>query len=99
MVDYGAIYPDEEDIQLAFDRSMSIIESELQNLKEIMKRVMEGKTFVTCDKCAEILHCTVKTIPAALPYYKASRTGNAGILYKLSEIYDFIEERRVPRNK
>lgn len=97
MVDYGAVYPDEEDIQLAFDRSMSIINEELQNLKEIMKRVMDGKTFVTEDKCAEILHCTVKNIPQALPYYRASRTGSSGVLYKLSEIYDFIEERRVPR--
>lgn len=97
MVDYGAVYPDEEDIQLAFDRSMSIILSEIQNLKEINKRLLEGKTFVDEEKCAEILHCSVNAIPAALPYYRASRVGSKGVLYKLCEIYDFIEERRVPK--
>jgi len=99
MVDYNALYPDEEDINLAFDRSFSIIQEELQNLREILKRSLEGKTFVDETKCAEILHCSVRDIPASLAYYRASRTGSAGVLYKLSEIYDFIEERRVPRNK
>ena len=28
MVDYGAMYPDEEDITIAFDRSYSIIQEE-----------------------------------------------------------------------
>lgn len=98
-VDFGAIYPDEEDITLAFNRSYSVIQEELQNLKEILKRTLEGKTFVDEKRCAEILHCSVKEIPASLPYYRASRTGAAGVLYKLSEIYEFIEERRVPRNK
>ena len=98
-VDFGAIYPDEEDIKLAFDRSYSIILEELQNVKEILKRTLDGKTFVDETKCAEILHCSVKDIPASLAYYRASRTGSSGILYKLSEIYEFIEERRVPRNK
>lgn len=97
MVDFGSIYPDEEDIKLAFDRSHSIILEELQNLKDILKRVMDGNTYVDRTKCAEILHCKESEIPASLAYYRASRVGSAGILYKLSEIYDFIEERRVPR--
>lgn len=96
MVDFGAIYPDEEDIMLAFNRSMSIIEEELQNLKEIMKRSLEGKTFVTAEKCAEIFHCGKDEIPAALAKYRGSRNY---YLYKLSEIYDFIEERRIPKKK
>ena len=99
MVDYNALYPDEEDISLAFDRSFSTIQEELQNLREILKRSLECKTFVDEKRCAEILHCSVKEIPASLAYYRASRTGSAGVLYKLSEIYEFIEERRVPRNK
>ena len=94
MLDLGSVYPDEEDIKLAFERSMSIILDELQNLKDINKRLLEGRTYVDEDKCAEILHCSVKEIPAALPYYRASRTGSKGVLYKLSEIYEFIEERR-----
>lgn len=94
MVDFGSIYPDEEDIKLAFDRSMSIIDSELQNLKEIMKRSLEGKAFVSAEKCAEIFHCPVSEIPQALPRYRGSRSY---YLYKISEIYDFIEERRIPR--
>ena len=98
-VDYGAMYPDEEDIKLAFDRSMSILLSEIQNLQEINRRLLEGKTFVDEEKCAEILHCSVSSIPAGLPYYRASRTGSKGVLYKLCEIYDFIEERRVPRKE
>ena len=97
MVDFGAMYPDEEDIKLAFDRSYSIVLQELQNLKEILNRTIEGKTFVTEDRCAEILHCKKNEIPQALPYYRASRVSSAGTLYKLSEIYNFIEERRVPK--
>jgi len=99
MLDLGSVYPDEEDIKLAFERSMSIVLDELQNLKEINKRLIEGRTYVDEDKCAEILHCSVKTIPAQLPYYRASRTGAKGVLYKLSEIYEFIEERRVPKKQ
>ena len=95
-VDFGAIYPDEEDVMLAFNRSMSIIEEELQNLKEIMKRSLEGKTFVSAEKCAEIFHCGTNEIPAALPKYRGSRQG---YLYKLSEIYNFIEERRIPKKQ
>ena len=97
MLDLGSVYPDEEDIKLAFERSMSIVLDELQNLKEINKRLIEGRTYVDEDKCAEILHCSVKQIPQALPYYKASRVASKGTLYKLSEIYEFIEERRVPK--
>jgi len=97
MIDFGSVYPDEEDIKLAFERSMSIILDELQNLKDINKRLLEGRTYIDADKCAEILHCKVSEIPTALPYYRASRTGNKGMLYKISEVYEFIEERRVPR--
>lgn len=97
MVDLGSIYPDEEDIKLAFERSMAIILDELQNLKDINRRLIEGNCYIDADKCAEILHCSVKEIPAALPYYRASRVGNAGVLYKLSELKTFIEERRVPK--
>ena len=93
-VDYGAMYPDEEDIKLAFDRSYSIVQEELQNLKEILKRTIEGKTFVDAKRCAEIFHVKESEIPAALPKYRGSRSG---YLYKLSEIYDFIEERRIPK--
>lgn len=96
MVDFGAMFPDEEDVKLAFDRSMAIIEEELQNLREILKRSLEGKTFVNEDKCAEILHCSTDSIPQALPKYRPSRQG---YLYKVSEIYDFIEERRIPRKQ
>ncbi len=97
MVDFNSIYPDEEDIKLAFERSMATIQEELQNLRDITKRCLEGRTYVDKDQCAEILHCKTNEIPASLPYYRASRTGNAGVLYKLSEIYNFIEERRVPK--
>ena len=99
MIDFGTLYPDEEDIKLAFERSMSIILDELQNLKDINKRLIEGKSFVDEDKCAEILHCKVSEIPSALPYYRISRVASKGTVYKLSEIYDFIEERRVPRKQ
>lgn len=99
MLDLGSVYPDEEDIKLAFDRSYSVILDELQNLKDILKRVMDGHTYVDKTKCAEILHCKESEIPAGLAYYRTSRTSSKGTVYKLSEIYDFIEERRVPRNK
>ena len=97
MIDFGSLYPDEEDIKLAFERSMGVIMEELQNLRDINKRLMEGHSYVDADKCAEILRCSVDSIPAQLPYYRISRVGNKGTVYKLSEIYDFIEERRVPR--
>ncbi len=97
MVEFNSIYPDEEDIKLAYERSYSVILDELQNLKDILKRVMDGHTYVDKTKCAEILHCKESEIPAGLAYYRASRVGSAGIIYKLSEIYDFIEERRVPK--
>ena len=94
MLNFGSIYPDEEDIKLAFERSMSIVIDELQNLRDINKSLLEGRTYVDEDKCAEILHCSAKEIPQALPKYRGSRRG---YLYKLSEIYEFIEERRVPK--
>ena len=97
MIDFGTLYPDEEDIKLAFNRSMSIILDELQNLKDINKRLIEGHSYVDADKCAEILRCKVSEIPQSLAYYRISRTGNKGTVYKLSEIYEFIEERRIPR--
>ena len=99
MIDFGTLYPDEEDIKLAFERSISIIQEEMQNLRDINKRLIEGKSYVDEDKCADILHCSVASIPASLPYYRISRTGSKGTVYKLSEIYDFIEERRVPRKQ
>lgn len=97
MVDFGTVYPDEEDIKLAVERSVSIIQEELQNLRDINKRLIEGRSYIDADKCAEILHCKVAEIPSALPYYRASRVSTKGILYKLSEVIDFIEERRIPR--
>ena len=99
MIDFGTLYPDEEDIKLAFERSISIIQSEMQNLRDINKRLIEGKSYVDEDKCAEILHCKVSEIPQALPYHRISRTASKGTVYKLSDIYDFIEERRVPRKQ
>ena len=50
----------------------------------------------TAEKCAEIFHCGTNEIPAALPKYRGSRQG---YLYKLSEIYNFIEERRIPKKQ
>ena len=97
MIDFGTLYPDEEDIKLAFERSVSIIQEEMQNLRDINKRLIEGNSYVDADKCAEILHCSVNDIPAGIPYYRVSRVGNKGVIYKLSEIFDFIEERRIPK--
>lgn len=97
MIDFGTIYPDEEDIKLAFERSVAIIQEEMQNLRDINKRLIEGNSFIDADKCAEMFHCKVSEIPAALPYYRVSRVGNKGTLYKMKEVIDFIEERRVPK--
>lgn len=97
MVEFNSVYPDEEDIKIAFERSVSIIQEEIQNLRDINKRLMENHTYIDANKCAEILHCKVSEIPSGLPYYRASRVSTKGILYKLSEVIDFIEERRIPR--
>lgn len=97
MVEFNSIYPDEEDIKLAFDRAMSLRREADRDIEDIFNRLIRGHTYIDKDECARVLHCKASEIPAALPYYRASRTGNAGVLYKLSEVYDFIEERRVPK--
>lgn len=96
MIDYGAIYPDEEDITLAFERSMATVREELSNLEQILKRTLEMKTFINEDECAAIFHCKKNEIPQALPRYRGSRSG---YLYQLREVYEFIEERRIPKKK
>lgn len=100
MVDFGSIYPDEEEIKLAFDRSMSVINEELQNLRDILKRLMNGNCYIDSEQCAQVFHCKISEIPVGLPKYRANKPlGGNGYLYKLSEIMNFIEERRIPKKQ
>lgn len=100
MVDFGTIYPDEEAIKLAFERSMSVINEELQNLRDVFKRLMDGNCYINSEQCAQIFHCKISEIPSVLPKYRANKAlGGNGYLYKLSEIMDFIEERRIPKKQ
>lgn len=92
MLEINAIYPDEEDLLEAFNREMAILRSTVANVETLFKRILENKKFVDENTTAEILHCKVDEIPARLTKYRPSR---ASYVYKLADIYDFIESKKI----
>lgn len=97
MLELNSIYPDEEDLKEAFNREMATMNESIQNINELFKRMFSMNTFVTDEFVANLLHTTVSDIPVKIPKYRVSRVG--GYIYKLSEVYEFIESKRTVRNQ
>lgn len=95
-MDLGAMYPDKEDLQIAFDREFAVLRESLGNVEQLFKRILESKQFLDDKETAQLLHCSVSEIPMAIPRYRGSR---AGYLYRLDEIYEFLESKRVPKRQ
>lgn len=91
MLELNSTYPDQEDLTIEFNRLMANLRDNLSDLEILFKRIFEGKTYITDEEVAQILHCKVDEIPAKLPKYRPSR---ACYLYKVSEVFQLIEEKR-----
>lgn len=91
-LDLGKLYPEGEDIQLAFNRSMSIIREEMTNLEWLMKKMLEGSTYISEEEVAKMFRCKVSEIPSLLVRYRPSKQI---YLYKVKDVIDFIEARKL----
>lgn len=92
MLELDSTYPDQEDITIEFNRLVSSIRDNLTDLEILFKKIFEGKTFIDEDEVAKILRCKVEELPQKLPKYRPSRNT---YLYKVSELFEFIEERKL----
>lgn len=92
MLEINAIYPDEEDLTEAFNREMAVLRTTVGNLETLFKRILENQKFVDEEVVAQLLHCKIDEIPMKLIKYRPSR---AGYVYKLSEVYEFIESKKI----
>lgn len=96
MLDLNSMYPDSEDLTEAFNREFATLRDSLSNIEQLFKRVLQGKTFLDDEELAELLHCKVSEIPQSIPRYRGSR---AGYLYRVDEILEFLEGKRIPKRQ
>lgn len=95
MLELNTSYPDKEDIELAKERCFASIRDSITDLELLFKRIIEGNIYLDDEETAKLLHCKKNEIPQRLVRYRASRVG---YLYKLSEIYEFINSKRIGGN-
>ena len=93
-MDLNSIYPDEEDLTLAFNREFAALRESMANIESLFKRVLESKQFLDDEETAQLLHCSIQEIPAAIPKYRGSRVG---YLYRKDEIINYLETKRLPK--
>lgn len=94
MLEINACYPDEEDITVEFSRIISSIRDNVTDLEFLFKKIFDGQTFIGEDEVIQLLHLKKKAdIPERLPKYRPSRL--TGYLYKVSEVYSFIESKKI----
>lgn len=93
MIEIDSTYPDSEDILLAVNRSVSQAREAINDLEQIVKRVLEGKTFISDEEVADIFHCEINEIPAKLVKYRP--VAKRGYVYKIEDVYKFIESKRI----
>lgn len=92
MLEINAIYPEEEDYIEALNREMALLRNSVSNLENLFNRILENQKFIDDKTVAEILHCKIDEIPARLTKYRPSR---AGYVYKLADVYEFIESKKI----
>lgn len=92
MLELNSTYPDQEDLTIAFNRAMAGVRDNLADLEILFKQIFEGRTYIDEEDTAKLLHCKISEIPQRLPRYRASRIG---YLYKVKEVIDFIESKRI----
>lgn len=93
MIEIGSTYPDTEDILLAVNRSISQAREAINDLEQLINRILEGKTYISDEEVAKIFHCDVDEIPAKLIKYRP--VAKRGYVYKVSDVYEFIEKRAI----
>lgn len=94
MLDLNSTYPEAEELTLAFNRTMAQLRDNLTDLELLFSRIMKGETFVSEEEVVSILRCKNKgDIPAALRRYRPG--GKTGYLYKVDEIYRFINSKAI----
>ena len=76
-------------VQYALKEEFGIEEPDLDKLEPFIGPPLK-------ESFMQFYHLTEEQGDAALAKYRGSRQG---YLYKLSEIYDFIEERRIPKKQ
>lgn len=87
MIDLETEFPDLESYQECLDRNLATIRDCLSDIQILYKRMIEGRMYVNDEEVASMLRCDINTIPKRIPYYRVGRR----LLYKLSDIKDYIE--------
>lgn len=93
MLDLNSTMPESEDLTLAFNRVMASLRDNLTDLELLFREIMKGNTYISEDECAELLRCKKDQLPAVLRKYRPC--GKAGYLYKVSEVFSFIESKAI----
>jgi hypothetical protein len=93
MIEINSTYPEVEDLTLAANRCLSQAREAVSDLEQLVKRVLEGRFYITDEECAEILRCKVSEIPARLTKYRP--VAKRGYVYKVSDVFEFIESKRI----
>ena len=89
-MDLGAMYPDKEDLQIAFDREFAVLRESLGNVEQLFKRILESKQFLDDKETAQLLHCSVNEIPMAIPRYRGSNPSPLHLILHLVHCFRFF---------
>ena len=95
MIELNSEYPDKESIKDGFTRIMANIREDLSDMELLMRRVIDGRTYMTKEEVAAMLKCGEDELPQKLVKYHVGRN----YLYKLSDIFEFVESRRLGGKK
>ena len=93
MINLDSMYPDSEELLDAYNREMAVIKSSMDNLEQLFKRILQNQQFISDKEVAEILHCSVNSIPQKLVRYRPSKVGC--YLYKMADVLAFIESKKI----
>lgn len=91
MLDLDIQCPETEDIEEAINRCFASIRDNIADIEMLVKRLASNQTFITSEKAAQILHCAENAIPDRVIRYHVGRN----YLYKVKDIYDYIELKKV----
>lgn len=95
MIDLNTEYPDKESIMEAFDRVTSRLRNDLLDLEFLFKRIIDGRTYISTEDAAKLLCCNSDELPTKLPKYHVGRN----YLYKISDVIEFVESRKLGGKK
>lgn len=95
MTDLNTEYPDKESIQEAFDRITARLRNDIMDMELLFKRIIDGRTYISIEDASALLRCSSDELPNKLPKYHVGRN----YLYKVSDIIEFVESRKVGGKK